>query len=184
MAYFGVYGIVATKPFKTLDELKPMKMRTTQARYPLAFWNAMGMAWGDVFPALKQGVVDGTDQTENVARMRLADVCKYFTHTRHMLGLFFFMVNEKWWNSLDADTRNALSEIISANLAKARQASMKLTDEADAALKEKGVTVIDLAPEEIAKFKTAQMTVWEKFEPEIGKDWMDKIKAFNAAIEK
>jgi len=189
MAYFGVYGIATTKPFKTLEEMKPMKMRTTQARYPLAFWNAMGMnplpmAWGDVFPALKQGVVDGTDQTENVARMRLADVCKYFTHTRHMLGLFFFMVNEKWWSSLDADTRSAMTEIISANLAKARQASMKLTEEADAALKEKGVTVTELTPEEMTKFKASQTSVWDKFEPEIGKDWMDKIKAFTATIEK
>ncbi len=55
--------------------------------------------------------VDGTDQTENVARMRLADVCKYYTHTR-------------------------------------------------------------------------QMAVWDKFEPEMGKIWMDKIKAFIATVEK
>ena len=189
MAYFGIYGIASTKPFSTLEELKTMKMRTTQARYPLAFWNALGMnplpmAWGDVFPALKQGVVDGTDQTENVARMRLADVCKYYTHTRHMLGLFFFMVNDKWWNGLAPDTRNALSNVISENLAKARQASMKLTEEADAALKEKGVTVTELAPAEMAKFKAAEMKVWDQFEPEIGKDWLNKIKAFTATVEK
>ncbi len=189
MAYFGIYGIASTKPFSTLDELRTMKMRTTQARYPLAFWNALDMnplpmAWGDVFPALKQGVVDGTDQTENVARMRLADVCKYFTHTRHMVGLFYFMVNEKWWNDLAPDTREALSKVISENLAKAREASMKLTGEADAALKEKGVTVSDLSPEEMAKFKAREMTVWDKFEPEIGKSWLDKIKAFTATVEK
>lgn len=189
MAYFGIYGIVSTKPFSTLEELKPMKMRTTQARYPLAFWNALGMnplpmAWADVFPGIKQGVVDGTDQTENIARMRLADVCKYFTNTKHMVGLFFFMVNDKWWNGLDPATREVLSTVISENLAKAREASMKLTEEAPAALKEKGVTVNELAPEELAKFKAAQMPVWDKFEPEMGKDWMDKIKAFTATIEK
>ncbi|QTA87118.1 TRAP transporter substrate-binding protein, DctP-like [Desulfonema magnum] len=188
MAYFGVYGIVTTKPFNTLEKLKGMKMRTTQARYPLAFWKALGMnplpmAWGDVFPALKQGVVDGTDQTVNVTRMRLADVCKNFTHTRHMLGLFFFIVNDKWWNGLEPGIRNALSDIISKNLAKARQASMKLTQEADAALKAKGLTVTELSPEEIGKFKASQAAVWDKFEPEIGKDWLDKIKAFTGKIE-
>jgi TRAP-type C4-dicarboxylate transport system substrate-binding protein len=189
MAYFGVYGIVSTKPVKTLDELKPMKMRTTQARYPLAFWNALGMnpvpmAWADVFPGLKQGVVDGTDQTENIARMRLADVCKYFLHTEHMLGTFFFVVNDKWWNEQKPEVREALSKTISENLAKARQASMKLTEEADAGLKEKGVTVSTLSPEELTKFKALQRPVWDKFESEMGKDWMDKIKAFTASVEK
>jgi TRAP-type C4-dicarboxylate transport system substrate-binding protein len=189
MAYFGIYGIVSTKPIKTLEDMKPMKMRTTQARYPLAFWNALGMnpvpmAWADVFPGLKQGVVDGTDQTENIARMRLADVCKNFLHTGHMVGTFFFVVNDKWWNGLDAGTRDALSKTISENLAKARQASMKLTEEADAGLKEKGVTVSELSAEELAKFKSLEMPVWDKFEEEVGKEWMTKIKAFTASVEK
>lgn len=186
MAYFGIYGIVSTKPFKTLDELRTMKMRTTQARYPLAFWNALGMnpvpmAWADVFPGLKQGVVDGTDQTENIARLRLADVCKYFTRTKHMVGLFFFVVNNKWWNGLDPEVRDALSKTVSENLAKAREASMKLTQEAPEGLKEKGVTVNELAPEELAKIKALQMPVWDKFEDEVGKEWMAKIKEIGRA---
>ncbi|GAB6906679.1 exported hypothetical protein [Desulfosarcina cetonica] len=188
LCYFGRYGIASTKPFKSLEELKTMKMRTTQARYPLAFWNALGMnplpmAWADVFPGLKQGVIDGTDQTENVARMRLADVCKYFTHTRHMVGLFFFLVNDKWWNKLEPETRDALHAIIAENMIKARDASKQLTIEADPALREKGVTVSDLAPEEMEKFKTAEMAVWNQFEGEIGKDWMDKIKALTATVK-
>jgi len=187
LCYFGRYGIASTKPFKTLDELRPLKMRTTQARYPLAFWNALGMnplpmAWADVFPGLKQGVVDGTDQTANVTRMRLTDVCKYFVHTRHMVGLFFFVVNDKWWNKLDAGTRDALAAIIHEDLAKAREKSKQLTLEADAALKEKGVTVTELAPEEMAKFKKAEMKVWDQFEGDIGKDWLDKIKALTATL--
>ena len=188
MCYFGVYGFATTKPFHSLEELKSFKMRTTQARYPLAFWNALGvnpvpMAWGDVFPALKQGVVDGTDQTANVARLRLGDVCKYFTRTNHMLGLFFFMVNAKWWDGLDKATQDGLREIIAADMAKARAASMELTKKSGQFFKEKGVEVIELSPEELAKFKATQMTVWKKFEPEIGKDWMDKVTALTAKVK-
>ena len=188
LCYFGRYGIASTKPFSTLEELQSLKMRTTQARYPLAFWKALGvnplpMAWADVFPGLKQGVVDGTDQTKNVVRMRLTDVCKYFTETRHMVGLFFFVVNDKWWNGLDADTRDALGAIIADNMAKAREKSKQLTIEADAALKDKGVTVTELAPAEMAKFKEKEMKVWDQFESDIGKDWLDKIKAMNASME-
>ncbi|MFH1034161.1 MAG: TRAP transporter substrate-binding protein [Pseudomonadota bacterium] len=188
MAYFGSYGFATTRPVESLEELKSFKMRTTQARYPLAFWNALGvnpvpMAWGDVFPALKQGVVDGTDQTENVTRLRLADVCKYYTRTQHMIGLFFLMVNEKWWQGLDKDTREAMYKIIAEDMAKARQASMDLTKDAPEALKAKGITVLELSPEEMKKFKAAEMTVWDKFEPEIGKPWLDKVKAFTATVK-
>ena len=189
MAYFGVYGLATTKPVANLDQLKSMKMRTTQARYPLAFWNALGvnpvpMAWGDVFPALKQGVVDGTDQTENVMRVRLTDVCKYFTRTNHMIGLFFLVVNDKWWKGLDPGIREAMAAIIKEDMAKARQASMRLTEEAGDALKAKGINVVDLSSEEMAKFRATQMGVWDKFEPEVGKPWMDKIKTLTTTVEK
>jgi len=162
-------------------------MRITQARYPLAFWQALKvnpvpMAWGDVFPALKQGVIDGTDQTENVARLRLADVCKYFTRTKHMIGLFFFLVNDKWWNSLEPATRAGMTKIIAADMAKARQASMNLTQTSTEQLKAKGVQVLDLSPVEMKKFRQAERKVWKKFEPEIGKEWLDKVTAFAKKI--
>ena len=183
--YYGIYGLATTKPVEKLSDLKSMKMRTTQARYPLAFWHALGvnpvtMAWGDVFPALKQGVVDGLDQTRNVVRLRLTDVTKYFTETDHMVGLFFLLVNDKWWSGLDAKTRGIIAASISQNCAQARAASRKLTEEAIPALKAKGMKVITLSPEQMAKFKASQKKVWQKFQGEIGKDWLDKIAAFTA----
>ncbi|KIX14334.1 TRAP transporter substrate-binding protein [Dethiosulfatarculus sandiegensis] len=188
MCYFGTYGFATTKPVQTLDDLKSFKMRTTQARYPLAFWNALGvnpvpMAWGAVFPALKQGVVDGTDQTENVTRLRLADVCKYYTRTKHMVGLFFLVVNKKWWNSLDDNLRSSMDAIIRENVAKARQASVDLTEKAPEALKAKGVKVMDLSPDEMAKFKASQKSVWKKFESEIGREWLTKVSDLAAGTE-
>lgn len=183
--YFGIYGLATTKPVNKLSDLKKMKMRTTQARYPLAFWHALGvkpvtMAWGDVFPSLKQGVVDGLDQTRNVVRLRLTDVCKYFTETNHTVGLFYLLVNDKWWSKLDPKTRGIIAVSIAQNCAKARQASMELTKQAVSEMKKKGMTVISLSPEEMKKFKESQAKVWKEFEPEIGKDWLDKITAFTA----
>ena len=188
LCFFGKYGLATTKPVTSLEDLKSMKMRTTQARYPLAFWKALGvnpvpMAWADVFPALKQGVVDGTDQTANVVRMRLTDVCKNFTVTNHMIGLFFFMVNKAWWEGMDPAVRNAMIPIIAENMAKARAKSRMLTKEAPAVLKKKGVKVINLPDSEMAKFKAAEMTVWKEFEGQIGKDWLDKIAAFTKTVK-
>ena len=188
LAYFGLYGFTTTKPVKQLEDLKSFKMRTTQARYPLAFWKALGvnpipMAWGDVFPALKQGVIDGTDQTATVTVIRLADICKYYTHTNHMIGLMPLIVNEKWWQGLDDETRASFLEIINENMAKARQASMELTKSADSKLEKKGVTIINLSDEEVALFKATQKKVWDEFEPEIGKEWLTKVVEFTKSVK-
>lgn len=187
VTYFGVYGLATTKPVMKLDDLKSMKMRTTQARYPVAFWNAMGvnpvpLAWADVFPAIKQGVVDGTDQTAFVEDLRLADLCKYFTRTNHMIGLTFLVVNEKWYQSLKPEVRDVIMKSVSINLAREREQDMQLNDEMPASLKAKGVQVIDLPDEEMAKFKESQMKVWKELEPEIGKEWLDKITKFTSTL--
>lgn len=188
LAYFGEYGFTTTKPVQTLSDLKSFKMRTTQARYPLAFWKALGvnpvpMAWGDVIPALKQGVIDGTDQTDNVVRLRLTDVCKYFTSTKHMIGLFPLVVNEKWWQGLAPEARNQIAATIAADMAKARAASMALSQKAKTALEAKGVKHLTLSGPEMAKFKAAQKTVWKQFSAEIGVKWLDRIEKFTASVK-
>jgi TRAP-type C4-dicarboxylate transport system substrate-binding protein len=99
-----------------------------------------------------------------------------------VIGLFFFVVNKKWWEKMDTDTHDPLAGIIAENMAKAREASKQLTIEGDAALKEKGLTVTKLAPAEMTKFKEKQMKVWDQFEGDIGKEWLDKIKALTASM--
>ncbi|GAB6143275.1 TRAP transporter substrate-binding protein [Desulfocicer niacini] len=187
VTYFGSYGMATTKPVRKLVDLKQMKMRTTQARYPVAFWNAMGvnpvpLAWADVFPSIKQGVVEGTDHTAFVTDLRLADLCKYFTRTNHMLGLTFMVVNEKWYQSLQAETRDVIMASIAKNLARERAEDMALDDKMDSSLTAKGVEVIQLPAEEMAKFKESQMQVWKELEPEIGKEWLDKIVDFTSKL--
>lgn len=187
VGYFGIYGLATTKPVRSLDELRQMKMRTTQAQYPVAFWNALGvnpvpLAWGDTFPALKQGVVDGTDQTMSVANLRLTDVCKYFTRTNHMLGLHYLVVNDKWYNNLDPKVRDVIMASIAKNFAKVREIHMKMTEEMPSTLKSKGIEVIVLPDEEMAKFKEAEMGVWKQFESEIGKEWLDKVSKFTSEL--
>lgn len=188
MAYFGLYGMITTKPARTLEDLKSMKMRTTQAKYPLAFWKAIGinpvpLQWGDVIPALNQGVIDGTDQTLSVVVIqKMYDLCKYFTRTDHMVGLFYFVVNDKWYKKLDPKVREVITASIAKNFEKARNDMMQLTIDSKAILAEKGVEVIKFSDDDMNKLKTAQKAVWKEFEPEIGKEWLDKVSSFASGI--
>jgi len=182
LCYFGVYGMASTKPIRSLDDLNGMKMRTTQGKYPVAFWKALGvnpvpLPWGEVFTAIKQGVVEGTDQTPVATAIRLADVTKYFTKTNHMIGLFFFVVNEKWFKNLDQNTKNLLISCVQRNFEKARQMDMKFNQEAPQILTSKGIEVIELPQKELERLKEVQQkVVWKQFEDEIGKDWLQKVQ--------
>lgn len=184
MCYFGKYGITSTKPARTLNDLKRMKLRTTKGKYPLAFWNAIDvnptpMSWGDVIPALNQKVIEGTDQTMSVVYLlKVDDLCKYFTRTNHMIGLHFFVVNNKWYKKLDPKVRKVITESVQKNFKWAREEGMKLTAEAEVALTERGVEIIDFSEKDLNALKEAQKTVWKKFEPEIGKEWLDKVNNF------
>jgi len=189
MCFFGTYGMTTTKPAKTLDDLKRMKMRTTQAKYPIAFWKAIGvnavpLQWGDVMPALNQGVIEGTDQTMAVVHLlQVSDICKYFTRTDHMVGLHFFVVNSKWYHGLDPKVREVITASVSKSFERARNESMDFTENAEGLLAEQGVEIFRFSEEDMNKFKEAQKKVWKEFEPEIGKEWMEKIVAFGQGIE-
>ncbi len=184
MCFFGRYGITSTKPARTLSDLKSMKLRTTKGKYPLAFWNGIDvnpvpMSWGDVIPALNQKVIEGTDQTLQVVNLlKVYDLCKYFTRTNHMIGLHFFVVNNKWYKKLDPEIREVIDASVHKNFKKAREMSMALTAESEAALIEKGVEIIDFSEEDMNALKEAQKAVWKEFEPEIGKAWLDKVSNF------
>ncbi|WP_300465330.1 TRAP transporter substrate-binding protein [Desulfobacula sp.] len=184
LCYFGKYGITSTKPARTLNDLKKMKLRTTKGKYPLAFWNAIDvnptpMSWGDVIPALNQKVIDGTDQTMGVVYLlKVDDLCKYFTRTNHMIGLHFFVVNNKWYKKLDPEVSEVIAASVHKNFKKAREMAMELTAKAEAELPKKGVEIIDFSKEDLNALKEAQKTVWKKFETEIGKEWLDKVSNF------
>jgi len=184
LCFFGKYGITSTKPARTLNDLKSMKLRTTQGKYPLAFWNAIDvnpvpMSWGDVIPALNQKVIEGTDQTMQVVQLlKVYDLCKYFTRTNHMIGLHFFIVNKKWYDSLDPEVRKLIDASVHKNFKQAREESMELTAEAEATLPGLGVEIIDFSQEDMDALKEAEKTVWKKFEPEIGTEWLDKVSNF------
>lgn len=184
MLFFGKYGITSVKPARTLNDLKSMKMRTTQGKYPLAFWNAIDvnpvpMSWGDVIPALNQHVIEGTDQTMQVVEnLKVYELCKYFTRTNHMIGLMFFVVNKKWYDDLDPEVRTIIDENVHKNFKQAREESMALTTQAEANLPKLGVEIIDLSKEDMDALKEAEKAVWKKFEPEISKEWLDKVRNF------
>ena len=87
----GARSFYAKKPINTPDDLKGMKIRVQQSPTTIKMIQALGasptpMPWGEVYPALQAGVVDGAEN--NITALttgRHGEVSKFFSLTEHQM---------------------------------------------------------------------------------------------------
>ncbi len=80
----NVYALLTTKPIRTLDDLKGMRLRSGGA--PYSRWaehfgaTPVNLPVGDTFEAMSQGTIDGTMASiVDMLSYRLVDIAKYVT---------------------------------------------------------------------------------------------------------
>jgi TRAP-type C4-dicarboxylate transport system substrate-binding protein len=87
-------------------------------------------------------------------------------------------VSDRFWNRLGNEQKAAVQQGV--EVAKVIHRGMTTAQDANAEpiLKEKGMTVTRLGPEQIDAFRQkAQPTVRQWLESEIGRDWVEKLLA-------
>jgi TRAP-type transport system periplasmic protein len=94
-------------PVKKAEDGKGLKIRTMENKVHLAAWKAAGlnptpMAWGEVFTALQQKVIDGQENPIAVYySSKLWDAGqKYFSLTQHVYSPSPFLMSPKAFNAL------------------------------------------------------------------------------------
>ena len=116
LAYYdsGARSFYGKKPVNTPDDLKGLKIRVQQSPTTIKMIQAIGatptpMAWGEVYPALQTGVVDGAEN--NVTALtngRHGEVCKFYSETEHQIVPDVLVMSAARWDSL----KKPLQEII------------------------------------------------------------------------
>lgn len=167
------------KPIHTPEDLKGLKLRTMQNQMHIAVFRALGanptpLSYSELYTALQQGVVDGQ---ENAALLmtdvKLHEVQKYYSLTRHIVSIICPVMNKAWYDSLPDDLKKILDE----GLRIYEQKSTEYFDIAEVTALEEmraaGVQITDLTDEERALFQKGARVVYKDFENEIGKDLID-----------
>jgi TRAP-type C4-dicarboxylate transport system substrate-binding protein len=176
---YGNYGWCTTTPVKTLEEAKKVRFRIAEAKvnrlnYQNWGMNPVVMPWPEVPMALKQGVVEGLDHCVIVMfNDKYFDICKYFTQLNYAQGLFIWMFNKDWFNSLPPDLQKTFRETVKDVCAKIREET-KLQEVAaiEGAKKDFGATFI--------KLPDADMAVMKKDGDNTHKAFADEINKLNA----
>lgn len=153
-----VYVLVTTKPVRSLDDLKGMRLRSGGAPYSRWAENfgatPVNLPVGDTFEALSQGTIDGTmTSIVDMLSYRLVDVAKYVTNvplgTYHVTSNFTF--GNDAWNGLTLEEKEQV--VRAANRADTQMTSRwgyQLPAEAMAAVEAAGIEIIEPGEEFLA----------------------------------
>jgi TRAP-type C4-dicarboxylate transport system substrate-binding protein len=172
---YGNYGWATTIPVRNIEEAKKVKFRTAEAAVNQLFYKECGfnpvvMPWPDVPVALKQGVITGLDHTPMVCNItKKFEVAKYFTQLNYAQGLFIWIFNKAWFNSLPADLQQTFKETVHDVCASIRKETVKQEDDEIAKAKAAGIEFFTLSDADMAWIKSKGDVAHVKYAPEINK---------------
>jgi len=170
----------AKKPIKTMDDLQGMKLRTMEAPLHVEAWKAMGanptpMSWGQVYPSLQTGVIDGQENPLYVVTQeKLYEVQKYVALTNHIYDAMPVVASGSWWNGLSAEDKKIINDAMDEATTLERKLVGEEVEKARAELGTLGVTVVSVPDSEIAKMRAAaQAPVIATVKKELGDSLVD-----------
>ncbi|MEQ8934140.1 MAG: TRAP transporter substrate-binding protein [Silicimonas sp.] len=182
----GFRELSSSAPVESVSDLVGFKVRTMEAPLHVAAWKAAGanptpMSWGQVYPSLQTGVIDGQENPLYVVTQeKLFEVQKNVTLTHHIYDAMPVVADGNWWNGLPDADKNIITEAMSEATEYERSLVGEEVENARAELAGLGVTVAEFPEEEREKLKaSAQQTVVETVAAKLGKNtvdsWLSKV---------
>lgn len=168
------------RPVETPADMAGLRVRTMENPIHLAAFRAMGanptpMAFGELFSAMQQGVVDGQENPFGTIYLQnYPEVQDYVSDTGHIYSPFVLLLSQMTWNRLPAD----LQEVLVDAAEQAKWHNRDLNREWNAMYAEELDKVMNLSRltmEQKAAFQEATMPVWEQYADEIGQDLIDAV---------
>ena len=171
------------KPIKALPDMKGMKIRVQQSDLWVAMMQALGanatpMPYGEVYAALRTGLVDGAENNwPSYESSRHFEVAKYYAITEHSLAPEILLFSKKIWDTLSAEDQAIVRKAAKESVPFMR----KLWDERE----QKSRKIVEAGGSRIVTvdkkpFQDAMKPVYDKFITDPGlKDMIKRIQAVN-----
>lgn len=164
---------------RTPQDAAGLKIRTMENKIHLAAWKAAGlnptpMAWGEVYGALQQGVIDGQENPVVVIlTSKIYEVQKYLTLTQHVYSPAVLIVSTKLWESLPASDKQIFLETAREVALYQRKLGRDNEHENIAALEAHGMNIVRTVDN--AVWQNAMESAFKDFAREFGRDRIDAI---------
>ncbi|MGM8850137.1 ABC transporter substrate-binding protein [Salinicola sp. MH3R3-1] len=164
-------------------DLDGLKVRTMQNPIHLDIWRTLGanptpMSFAELFTALEQGVVDGQENPWiTIESSKFNEVQPYATETNHVYTPFITLVSERTWKRLPESYQQLLRDAAKQMGDYERHVSRVMNDQIKQELKDDGMKITELTPEQVAVFQKDLAPVYDDWREKIGGDLIDRIRA-------
>ena len=164
---------------KVPADAKGLKIRTMENKVHMAAWSEVGanpvpMAWGEVYGALQQRIIDGQENPVAVIHSaKISEVQKHLSLTQHVYSPAVLIVSLKKWQSLPAPDREMMLKTAREVAQYQRKLGRDMEEKQVAELSERGMTVereIDKAA-----WRKAMQPVISQVAGQFGKEKVDAI---------
>lgn len=153
------------KPVSSPTDLEGMKIRTMNDQMSVDMVNALGgsatpMAYGELYTALQQNVVDGAENNiPSFVTSNHYEVCKYYTFDEHTMVPDVVVVGTKFWDTLSDQEKDWLQTAADESVEKQKKYWEETVEENMKVLKAANVKF--LYPDK-TEFSTKSLPVLEK----------------------
>lgn len=168
------------KPVKNVEDAKGLKIRTMENKVHLAAWKAAGlnptpMAWGEVFTALQQRVIDGQENPVAVIHStKLWEAGqKYFSFTAHVYSPALLLMNKRLFESMPKEDQDLFLKTAVEVGKFQRKINREAEEQKLKDMEAKGVLVVRDVDRD--SFKKAMSPVYEEFSSQFPKTKIEEI---------
>ena len=188
----GFFQLTNSKrPIHTPADMAGVKIRTMGLDTHKAIITAMGgqpaaISWSEVYTALQTGVADGQmNPVPIIAFAKFQEVQKYLTLSGHIFAPYVWVMNDKFWNSLNDNEKEVVRYAAQSAIVAGRGMG-RVIEASDRGLKElsKTMKVNTLTAAEKEEFKKVAVPAVKKLILEkFGDEGKDMLSAFLEAVK-
>jgi tripartite ATP-independent transporter DctP family solute receptor len=169
------------KPIKTLADAKGLKVRVQQSDLWVSLLEAMGanatpMPFGEVYTALKTGLVDAAENNyPSYESSRHFEVARFYNKTEHSMAPEILLFSKRVWDTLSAEEQKQIRTAAKESVTYMRKLWDDREEKSLAVVKAAGVQLVEV---DKASFQLAMKPVYDKFlkDPKL----QDMVKRINA----
>ncbi|HKJ95580.1 MAG TPA: TRAP transporter substrate-binding protein [Gammaproteobacteria bacterium] len=180
----GMKQLSAGHPLRVPADAAGRKFRIMSSDVLAAQFKAVDAApvkkpFSEVFTLLQTGAIDGQENTwSNIYSKKFYEVQPYITESNHGYLGYMVVTSTDFWSRLDPDLRKVVRKSVDDALDYGNKLANQLNQEDKQQVIDSGKSkVLELTPEQRAKWVEAMKPVWGQFEDEIGSDVLQAAQA-------
>lgn len=181
LAYYdsGSRSFYSTKPLKSINDIKGLKIRVQQSKVNMDMVSALGgsatpMPYGEVFSSLQTGVIDGAENNyPSFDSSNHYQEAKYYLLDRHQWTPEVLLISKAVWDKLDTEDQKIVKQAAIDSVETQKAEWDKWEERSMKKLKDSGVTITEV--KDIKPWKDAVKSVVEENSKDF-KDVMDAIE--------